>query len=136
MDAFLDSFTCLLKDRLKYDRPMSASNMTTKVQAPKNFQVNQNFWIWLGRFDNYATLARIPANEKREQLLSRLDHQAYVAVTNLHLSPGLSHAGFCVAVTRRFYNVTREDYKLQLKSTTQNHQRLLKVLQTVYRSWL
>jgi hypothetical protein len=54
----------------------STSQATAKIQAPKNYQLNQNFRIWLERFNNFVQLAKIPASQRRVQLLSRLDHQA------------------------------------------------------------
>lgn len=131
MAAFLQTFTDMMKVRLTSEiqaglSPTSStdgadqySTCKAKVQAPKNYQVNQSFRIWLERFNTFATLAKIPATERREQLLSRLDHQAYVAVDNLHLSPSLSYEQFCAELTNRFHNTTREDYKLRLRSRTQ-----------------
>ena len=51
--------------------------------------------------------------------MSRLDHQAYVAVANLHLGQELSYQDFCAALERRFHNTAREDYKLQLRARVQ-----------------
>jgi hypothetical protein len=131
MAAFLATFTDLMKTRLTTElssgspsSPASGTRQpntsTAKVQAPKNYQISQNFRIWLERFDIYATLSKIPNTERREQLLSRLDHQAYVAVNNLHLASSLSYEQFCAELTKRFHNNTRKDYKLRLRSRIQN----------------
>jgi hypothetical protein len=114
MSSFLNSFASLVQNRLAVEQPQSSTSVA-KVQAPKNYQVHQNFRIWLERFHTYATLAKIPLRERRSQLLSRLDHQAYVAVVNLHLPEDMPYTEFTQALESRFHNTTREDYKLQLK---------------------
>jgi hypothetical protein len=125
MSVFLDSFAQLLQGlgpqtgHSKACAPVGQSS-AAKVQAPKNYMVNQNFRIWLERFDTYAQLARIPEGERKQQLLSRLDHQAYVAVANLHLPSTLTYSEFTSALIRRFHNTTREDFKLQLRARVQN----------------
>jgi hypothetical protein len=146
MNSFLEIFTDLLKCKIQNElsHQLSAMAMPTtsgwsgsssssgsqstssthgsaaKVQAPKNFMLNQNFRIWLERFETYAQLARIPLSERKQQLLSRLDHQSYVAVANLNLPSYLDYSEFKTALTSRFHNVTREDYKLQLRAKTQS----------------
>lgn len=129
--AFLGSLTHILRSHASehllsdVDSDISLSSgksnaSAAKVQAPKNFMINQNFRIWLERFNTYASLARVSMTDRKEQLLSRLDHQAYVAVSNLHLPSSLSYSEFTAALTKRFHNVTREDYKLQLRARVQS----------------
>jgi len=93
-----------------------------QVQAPKNFSVGQNFRIWLERFQSYANLVNLSVDQLRPQLLSRLDHQAYTAVANLHLAETLPYEDFCAAISRRFNNTSREDFKMQLRSRVQKSQ--------------
>lgn len=129
MAEFLETCTTMMKMTLGQGRNQPDSTATTavtssasvnvKIQAPKNYQTNQNFRIWLERFNNFVRLARIPDAQRREQLVSRLDHQAYVAVDNLHLADNLSYEDFCGCLSKRFHNVSREDYKLQLRARVQ-----------------
>lgn len=123
MTEFFETFTNMMRTRMEPDSSTPASgsgaSVNVKIQAPKNFQLNQNFRIWLERFDNFVKLAKIPVTQRREQLLSRLEHQAYVAVNNLHLEESLSYNEFCSQLMKRFHNVSREDYKLQMRARVQ-----------------
>jgi hypothetical protein len=84
MDSFLASFASLMKNHV-------AVEPQTSTSVAKNYQVHQNFRIWLERYNIYASLAKIPLDDRRSQLMSRLDHQAYVAVVNLHLADTVSY---------------------------------------------
>ena len=118
--VMLEAVTALTHRLLQLETSATKSSSTSaKIQAPKNYAVNQNFRIWLERFNTFADLANISRTQRKQQLLSRLENQAYVAVNNLHLSEEISYEEFCTAAIGRFHHITKEDYKLQLKSRVQ-----------------
>lgn len=97
--------------------PVSAATAKMFLR-PSQYQLGQDFELWLARFNNYAS--SVPEAERRNVLLSFLDDKAYQAASNLET--GGTFKTFQDALIERFRpSSSTADLQTQFLALTQNN---------------
>lgn len=90
---------------------MSNNPAAVKAKPPKPFSQGSDFSAFVRQYENYATLANIPQDLKKQSLLNLLDNAAFNAATLVNVRDELSYEEFVRRLKIRFEQKNVSDYK-------------------------